>query len=107
LGYIGIQDLLTKVNKVCRKFNDLISNCQDFGAILRLIILLCHCSLDKIGYNVIWNEQVAGRGSNKLASAVTVILENALKAHPHVKKITLWYDSCVPQNRNSMMTTAL
>jgi hypothetical protein len=28
LGYIGIQDLLTKVNKSCRKFNDLISYCS-------------------------------------------------------------------------------
>jgi hypothetical protein len=30
-----------------------------------------------------------------------------LMTHPRISKITLWSDSCVPQNRNSLFSTAI
>jgi hypothetical protein len=66
-----------------------------------------HCSRDKMAYNIIWNEQLGGRGANEIASAVSVILENVVAKYPETKKMILWSDSCIPQNRNSIMCYAI
>lgn len=54
-----------------------------------------------------WPECVAGRGGNEIPSAVVVILNCVLKENPELEILVLWSDSCVAQNRNSMMTLAL
>ena len=46
-----------------------------------------------------------GRGSNEIASALTLVLEKVVEKFP--ESLTLWSDSCVPQNRNSIMCFAL
>lgn len=74
---------------------------------LNVFNLTAHCSLDKKAYNAIWAECIAGRGANEIASALQVILSAVLKDHPQVNSIILWSDSCVPQNRNSVMSLAL
>jgi len=66
-----------------------------------------HCSKDKFAYNVIWNEQTGGRGSNELASAIMVIIEHVVEKHPDIDTLTLWSDSCVAQNRNKVLCYAL
>ena len=74
---------------------------------LNVYNLTAHCSLDKKAYNAIWPECTAGRGANEIASALSVILKTVLEDHPSVTSFILWSDSCVPQNRNSIMTLAL
>ena len=66
-----------------------------------------HCSLNKKGYCVLWHELMAGRGGNDIASAVTCMLERILADVPGIETFILWFDSCVPQNRNSYMSAAL
>ena len=66
-----------------------------------------HCSLNKKGYCVLWHELMAGRGGNDIASAVTCMLERILADVPAIETFILWFDSCVPQNRNSYMSAAL
>lgn len=74
---------------------------------LNVFNLTAHCSKDKVAYNIIWNECIASRGANELASALIIVLDKVPKRHPDTEKLILWSDSCVPQNRNSMMTSAL
>lgn len=69
--------------------------------------LTAHCSQSKSAYNAIWCEAVAGRGANEIASALVAILKSVKADHPEYKSYTLWSDSCVAQNRNSIMTFAL
>lgn len=56
---------------------------------------------------MLWHEGNAGRGGNDIASATIVMLEKILKDFPSIKRFILWFDSCVPQNRNSFMSAAL
>lgn len=68
--------------------------------------LTAHFSGKKCAYIALWPEILVGRGGNEIASALTVIL----KIYFGIKTlgtITLWSDSCVPQNRNSLMLSAL
>ncbi|XP_055956008.1 uncharacterized protein LOC130012334 [Patella vulgata] len=69
--------------------------------------LTAHCSLDKNGYCAIWSEGLSGRTGNDIASSLIRILEKVMGRHPDVKDIVLWSDSCVAQNRNSIMCVAL
>ena len=66
-----------------------------------------HCSLNKKGYCVLWHEAMSGRGGNDIASAVTCMLEKILADFPNIDRFVLWFDSCVPQNRNSFMSVCL
>ena len=49
----------------------------------------------------------AGRGGNDIASALTQMLYAVVKQQPAISELILWGDSCVPQNRNSLMSLAL
>jgi len=69
--------------------------------------LTAHCATNKIAYNAIWSEAMAGRGANEIASALMIILEQVVTSLPHIRKIILWSDSCVPQNKNSILSSAL
>lgn len=58
-------------------------------------------------YCVMWHEGTSGRGGNEIASALYTMLKKFITEFPHVKNLILWSDSCVAQNRNSIMSTAL
>ncbi|XP_047127871.1 uncharacterized protein LOC124808745 isoform X1 [Hydra vulgaris] len=65
-----------------------------------------HCSLNKKGYCILWHEAMAGRGRNDLASAVKCLLLKIID-DLDINMFILWFDSCLPQNRNSFMSAAL
>ncbi|ESO85598.1 hypothetical protein LOTGIDRAFT_155085 [Lottia gigantea] len=69
--------------------------------------LTAHCSLDKRGYCAIWSEGLSGRAGNDIASSLVKLLECVVNRHPNVTDIIQWSDSCVAQNRNSLMCVAL
>ena len=50
---------------------------------------------------------MSGRTGNDIASSVVKILAEIIKLYPSVSDLTLWSDSCIPQNRNSVMSCAL
>jgi hypothetical protein len=69
--------------------------------------LTAHCSLDGVTYCALWNEAISGRAGNHIASAMSKILYAVNEAHPQLKKLILWSDSCIPQNKNSVMSMAI
>ena len=62
---------------------------------------------EKDVYCVVWNECHAGRGGNEIASSVLKVLKDVCVRFPLVRKIITWSDSCVSQNRNSFISTAI
>ena len=54
-----------------------------------------------------WGEQEMSRGSNQVASALYHFLDNRLSTNKNIKKIQLYSDSCVGQNKNSTVLGAL
>lgn len=55
-----------------------------------------------------WNESDAGRGANEIASALVTLLNRIVTDIPDdINTLILWSNSCVAQNRNSVITTAL
>ena len=70
-----------------------------------------HCSVgtESKGLCAVWHEAKSGRTGNTtlLASSVVKLLEEIVKLYPSVTDFTLWSDSCVPQNKNSVMSCAL
>lgn len=62
---------------------------------------------EKTGFCAVWNEGVAGRGANHIASALVAVLRRILNDHPMTRRMIIWSDSCVPQNRNSIISFAL
>ncbi|GFN73733.1 DNA repair protein rhp54 [Plakobranchus ocellatus] len=69
--------------------------------------LTVHCSVDKNVFCAVWNEAENGRGGNAIASALLKVLDQFVQMHTTNSEIILWSDSCVPQNRNSLMAYAL
>lgn len=55
-------------------------------------------------YCALWSELIGGRTGNDIASAVAAILSKVFSGHPNIKELITWSDSCVPQNRNSIMS---
>jgi len=66
-----------------------------------------HSSINKKVYCAIWPESLAGRSGNDIASAIIAILKRVAADHPQFSEITTWSDSCVPQNRNSVLSIAI
>lgn len=58
-------------------------------------------------YCAVWHEMFMGRSGNDIASAVVTILERVFDDNPNLTNLVLWSDSCVPQNRNSLMSYAV
>ncbi|XP_072398779.1 uncharacterized protein [Diabrotica undecimpunctata] len=58
-------------------------------------------------YCSLWHECLMGRTGNDLASALIKILEAVFLDNPNLTSLLLWSDSCVPQNRNSIMSVAI
>ncbi|XP_071051013.1 uncharacterized protein [Onthophagus taurus] len=69
--------------------------------------LTAHLSNTKVVYNALWHEFSAGRGANHIAAAIFKILTQIMIDNPQLKSLILWSDSCVPQNKNSIMSFAL
>ena len=69
--------------------------------------LTAHLSLNNQVYCAIWSENLFGRKGTDIASALIKILSNVKCNHPEIEHLTLWSDSCVPQNRNSIISCAL
>ena len=51
-----------------------------------------------------WSECLAGRSGNDIASGLCAILDKVFTTYPNIKKLVTWSDSCVPQNRNQIMS---
>lgn len=58
-------------------------------------------------YCALWTEFTSGRTGNDIASALVKILSQILEDHPQLEVLITWSDSCVPQNRNSIMSCAI
>jgi len=56
---------------------------------------------------VVWNESQSGRAGNDMASAVYRMLQEVLVPQPNLKRLAIWSDAGVPQNRNSLMSMAI
>nr|CAH7712408.1 unnamed protein product [Callosobruchus chinensis] len=69
--------------------------------------LTAHLSLSKQVYCAVWAEHLIGRTGNNIASALYRILNQVVEDHPSLTELILWCDSCVPQNRNSIITFAI
>ena len=77
---------------------------------LNVFNMTAHCSVDKQGYGAIWIEAQIGRSGNDIASSVMKLLHAIVEDHTddrRIRKITLWSDSCVPQYRNIVYSTAI
>jgi len=75
---------------------------------LNVYHLTAHCSLSKQSYGALWPETMSGRSGNDIASALVCLLERLVNDHPdQLEEVVLWSDSCVPQNRNKIMTSAI
>ena len=68
--------------------------------------MTAHCSLNQEAYCAVWNEALSGRSCNNMASSVVAICERIVQTY-RLRKLTLWSDSCVAQNRNCAMSYAL
>ena len=66
-----------------------------------------HQRSKKEGYCVIWPENMSGRAGNDIASAFIRFLEKMTEGREDIRHITTWSDSCVPQNRNRMISYAI
>lgn len=69
--------------------------------------LTAHLDKTKVVYNAIWHEFICGRAGVHIANALVKILKKVCEDNPQIEKLILWSDSCVPQNRNSIMSFAL
>ena len=61
----------------------------------------------KQGYCSIWTELTSGRKGNDIASAFIQLMEKVVNDNPNITNYVTWSDSCVPQNRNSVMSEAI
>jgi hypothetical protein len=69
--------------------------------------LTAHDSIDKKGYCAVWDEKTCGRSANDIASSLYLILEKIVSKHSNVESLILWSDSCISQNKNSIISYAL
>lgn len=69
--------------------------------------LTAHFDKTKVVYNAVWHELICGMRGVHLANAVITVCKRIVEGNPRLEKLILWSDSCVPQNRNSIMSFAL
>lgn len=74
---------------------------------LNVYNLTAHINLTRKIYCAVWNETIVGRSGNDIVSAVICCLKQIIEDHDSVQEIITWSDSCVPQNRNSLISTAM
>ena len=69
--------------------------------------LTAHSSIRNQGYCAIWIEVMAGREGNDIASTFIAILKKIVQDTLTFTEIFAWSDSCVPQNRNQVISFAI
>ena len=74
---------------------------------LNVYNMTAHFSVNRKVYCAIWSEAIRGRSGNDIASSVYKILRKVVEDNPLLEELILWSDSCVPQNRNSIMSLAI
>lgn len=73
---------------------------------LNVYNLTAYYTVTKKVYCALWNESCAGRSGNDIASAFRKILDCVVDEND-ISELTVWSDSCVPQNRNSIISNAV
>lgn len=68
--------------------------------------LTAYYTTTKKVYCALWTEAMAGRAGNDIASAFRKILDVVVEEND-VTDLVTWSDSCVPQNRNSIISNAV
>lgn len=63
--------------------------------------LCVHMSDNGNAYMCLWNESLTGRGGNEVASALLAVLNR--RDLPVKRKLTIWTDNCIGQNKNRML----
>lgn len=71
-------------------------------AVLNLTLVM-----NGVVYCAMWDESLCGREGTHIANALIKILKRILAENTWIEHLTLWSDSCTPQNRNSIMSAAL
>lgn len=56
--------------------------------------------------NIVWSENISGRGGNEIASCLIRWAEENCENLFPVRELTLWSDNCAGQNRNLMVVMA-
>lgn len=69
--------------------------------------MTAHLSIDRKVYSAVWSKALHSRAGNDIASAVYKILKRVTEYYPFLEELILSSDSCVPQNRNSLMSYAI
>lgn len=70
------------------------------------VIFHCFTSHSQV-YCALWHEGIVGRSGNDMTSAILKVLETIFEQNPTITNIITWSDGCFPQNRNSIMTSAM
>lgn len=63
--------------------------------------------INKTVYNAMWNESLCGREGTHIANALIKLLMRITQDNPDLEYLIIWSDSCVPQNRNSIVSAAI
>ncbi|KAJ4429539.1 hypothetical protein ANN_21708 [Periplaneta americana] len=66
--------------------------------------LCVHVSDTEDAYMCLWNESVSGRGGNEIVSSLLKVI-SLLPSNK--RKLVIWTDNCIGQNKNKMMVLAL
>ncbi|KAF2891926.1 hypothetical protein ILUMI_14247 [Ignelater luminosus] len=69
--------------------------------------LTAHFSINEKVYCAFWAESTMGLREINIASALSEIIEGVLGDNPEVTKLTTWSDSCVLQNKNTILSFAV
>lgn len=68
--------------------------------------LIIFDSTSDIATNVIWSENIGGRGGNEVASCLIRWADENKDKIAQVRELTFWSDNCAGQNRNLMVVLA-
>lgn len=84
-----------------------LTNCKSFYLRkLWTLNLTIFDSTSNIATNVIWSENIGGRGGNEVASCLIRWADENKDKIAHVRDLTFWSDNCAGQNRNLMVVLA-
>lgn len=108
-------DRESKTLTICFDLQNVISlprgnvSCFYYKRKLNVYNLTAHASDGNVknGYCAVWHEGLCGRTGNDIASALVKILSKICLDYSNANDLILWSDSCVPQNRNSVISFAI
>lgn len=77
-----------------------LTNAKSFYSLkLWTLNLTIYDATEKKAYCMVWDESVAGRGGNEIASALLKWAKQGLK-DSNTETLIIWSDNCPSQNRN-------